>query len=80
MIGSVKSKLPRDINKFMLNDENKTAHIKRIQILPTRKTENIVLSGDNECYVVAASNVENNELKVTKREQTPRLFYIPYTC
>ena len=30
LIGSIKSKLPRDMSKFMLNDDNKTALIKLI--------------------------------------------------
>ena len=41
----------------------------RLQILQTLETEKIVLSGDNECYVViAASSVENNELKSNQEE------------
>ena len=78
LIGSVRSKMPRDVNKFMLNNENKSALISLIfkyvihgrhQILTMLQTEMIVLSGDNECHTVtAASSIETVELKTNQEE------------
>ena len=70
LIGSIKSKLPRDMNKFMLNDENKTSLIKLIfdyviaekqSVTSMLKTEVIVLSGDDECYTVTSNLVTLND-------------------
>ena len=51
LIGSIKSKVPRDMNKFMVNEENKTSLIKLIfnfiidqkeQVLRMLKTEMLI--------------------------------------
>ena len=61
LIGSVRSKMPRDINRFMMNNENKTELIKltfqyimqnKEEILQILKTQMMILSGDNECFEV----------------------------
>ena len=68
IIASVKSKLPRDMNKFMLNKENKTQVIQLIftfvktnQYLVLQdilQTDCVALSSDNDCCLVQLGNVE----------------------
>ena len=68
IIASVKSKLPRDMNQFMLNNEDKIQFIQLIitfvetnQYLVLQdilQTDFVVLSGDNDCCLVQLGNVE----------------------
>ena len=76
LIGSVKSRLPRDMNKFMLNNDNKTSLIKLVfkfiisnLSLCTLDTEKITLSGDDECITVTYDSTEENvDLKSNQEE------------
>ena len=77
-IGSIKSKLPRDINKFLLNDENKTSLIKlifdyiiheKLSVTSMLKTEVIILSGDDECYTVTSDLVILNDNLRSNQEE-----------
>ena len=70
LIGSVKSKVPRDINNFMLNNDNKTSLIKLIfeyvinekeAVISLLMTESIVLSDDDESYAVSCDSVVQND-------------------
>ena len=83
LIGSLKSKLPREMNKFMLNDDSKNSMIKLVfeyvinekQIpIPLLKTDVIVISGNNECCTVTSGLVtENYELKTNQEETGTKL-------
>ena len=83
LIGSVKSKVPRDINKFMLNSDNKTSLIKLIfeyvinekeAVISFLMTESIVLSGDNESYTVSCDSViQNDDLKSNQEEADTKI-------
>jgi len=74
----IKSKVPREMNKFMLNDGNKTALIKLIfqfiidrreEVLCSLVTEKIILSGDDETFTVCADSIEvNNESRSNQEE------------
>ena len=78
LIGSIKSKVPRDMNKFMVNDENKTSLIKLIfnfiidqkeQVLRMLKTETLILSGDDESFTVTVDMIrENQDLRSNQEE------------
>ena len=77
LIGSVKSKVPRDINEFMLNNDNKTSLIKLIfeyvinekeAVISLLMTESIVLSGDDESYTVSFHVTQNDDLKSNQEE------------
>ena len=78
LIGSIKSRLPRDMNKFMLNNDNKTSLIKLVfkfiidekqRSLCTLDTEKIILSGDDECITVTYDSTEVNvDLKSNQEE------------
>ena len=73
ILGSVKSKVLRDANKFMMNDENKVALINiifknmienRVHVILQLDTQLIVLSSDGECVSLApTSSFETVELK-----------------
>ena len=68
IIASVKSKLPRNTNQFMLNNENKTQFIQLIftfvktnQYLVLQDilhTDCVVLSGDNDYCLVQLGNIQ----------------------
>ena len=78
LIGSVKNKVSRDINKFMLNNDNKTSLVKLIfeyvinekeAVISLFMTESIVLSGDDESYTVSCDSVtQNDDLKSNQEE------------
>ena len=78
LIGSIKSRLPRDMNKFMLNNDNKASLIKLVfkfiidekqRSLCTLDTEKIILSGDDECITVTYDSTEENvDLKSNQEE------------
>ena len=78
LIGSIKRKVPRDMNKFMVNDENKTSLIKLIfnfiidqkeQVLRMLKTEMLILSGDDESFTVTVDMIrENQDLRSNQEE------------
>ena len=78
LIGSIKSKVPRDMNKFMVNDENKTSLIKLIfnfiidqkeQVLRMLKMEMLILSGDDESFTVTVDMIrENQDLRSNQEE------------
>ena len=78
LIGSVKSKVPREINKFMLNNDNKASLIKLMfeyvinekeNVISLLMTESIVLSGDDESYTVSCDSViQNDDLKSNQEE------------
>ena len=78
LIGSIKIKFPRDMNKFMVNDENKTSLIKLIfnfiidqkeQVLRMLKTEMLILSGDDESFTVTVDMIrENQDLRSNQEE------------
>ena len=78
LIGSIKNRLQRDMNKFMLNNDNKTSLIKLVfkfiidekqRSLCTLDTEKIILSGDDECITVAYHSTEENvDLKSNQEE------------
>ena len=78
LIGSVKSKVLRNINKFMLNNDNKISLIKLIfeyvinekeAVNSLLMTESIVLSGDDESYTVSYDSViQNDDLKSNQEE------------
>ena len=65
IIGSSHSKMPRDINKFIMNGENKTALIdltfqyimenKEI-VIQLLQTQMVVLSGDDKCFTITCDN------------------------
>ena len=72
ILGSAKSKVLRDVNKFMMNDENKVVLINifksmienRVHVILQLDTQLIVLSSDGECVSPAAtSSFETVELK-----------------
>ena len=78
LIGSIKNRLQRDMNKFMLNNDNKTSLIKLVfkfiidekqRSLCTLDTEKIILSGDDECITVTYDSTEENvDLKSNQEE------------
>ena len=78
LIGSIKSKVPRDMNKFMVNDENKTLLIKLIfnfiidqkeQVLRMLKTKMLILSGNDESFTVTVDMIrESQDLKSNQEE------------
>ena len=78
LTGSVQSKVPRDINKFILNNDNKTSLIKLIfeyvitekeAVISLLMTESIVLSGDDESYTISCDSViQNDDLKSNQEE------------
>ena len=67
LIGSIKSKLPRDMNKFMLNNNSKTS---LISWFCTLDTEKIILSGDDECITVTSDSTEENVDLKSNQEET----------
>ena len=77
LIGSIKSRLPRDMNKFMLND-NKKSLIKLVfkfiidekqKSFCTLDTEKMILSSDDECIAVTYNSTEENvDLKSNQEE------------
>ena len=77
LIGSIKSRLPRDMNKFMLND-NKKSLIKLVfkfiidekqKSFRTLDTEKMILSSDDECITVTYNSTEENvDLKSNQEE------------
>ena len=86
LIGSVKSKVPRDINNFTLNNNNKTSLIKLIfeyvinekeaviSLLLTESIVSIVLSGDDESYTVSCDSViQNDDLKSNQEEANTKV-------
>ena len=77
LIGSVFSKLPCDINRFLKNNENKTNLINLIFkyvidnkeiILEMMQTQRIILSGDNECFDVSSTSVIQSNLQSNQEE------------
>jgi len=77
IIGSLFSRLPRDMNKFLMNNDNKNSLIKlifrfirdnRARVLQMLQTETIILSGDSECYNVTATSVSESTLKSNHEE------------
>ena len=78
LIGSTKSRLPRDMKKFMLNDDNKTFLIKLVfkfiidekqKSFCTLDTEKMILSSDDECITVTYNSTEENvDLKSNQEE------------
>ena len=63
IIGSIKSKIPKDVEKFLSNNENKTQLIQLIfryiqqnfsAVLVKLATEIIFLSRDNECFRITS--------------------------
>ena len=78
LIGTIKSRLSRDMNKFMLNNDNKTSFIELVfkfiideknRSLCTLDTEKIILSGDDECITVTYDSTEENvDLKSNQEE------------
>ena len=74
----IKSEFPRDMNKFMVNDENKTSLIKlnfnfiidqKEQVLRMLKTEMLILSGDDESFTVTVDMIrENQDLRSNQEE------------
>ena len=83
LIGSTKSRFPRDTNKFMLNNDNKTSLIKLVfkfiidekqRCLCTLDTEKIILSGDDECITVTYDSTEENvNLKSNQEEADTKI-------
>ena len=83
LIGSTKSTFPRDTNKFMLNNDNKTSLIKLVfkfiidekqRCLCTLDTEKIILSGDDECITVTYDSTEENvNLKSNQEEADTKI-------
>ena len=78
LIGSTKSRLPRDMKKFVLNDDNKTFLIKLVfkfiidekqRSLYTLDTEKIVLPGDDECITVTYDSTEENVNSKSNQEE-----------
>ena len=79
IIASVKSKLPRDMNQFMLNNEDKIQFIQFIitfvetnQYLVLQdilQTDFVVLSGDNDCCLVQLGNVEERYHLTSNQEE-----------
>ena len=79
IIASVKSKLPRDMNQFMLNNEDKIQFIQLIitfvetnQYLVLQdilQTDFVVLSGDNDCCLVQLGNVEERYHLTSNQEE-----------
>ena len=79
IIASVKSKLPRDMNQFMLNNEDKIQFIQLIitfvetnQYLVLQdilQTDFVVLSGDNNCCLVQLGNVEERYHLTSNQEE-----------
>ena len=79
IIASVKSKLPRDMNQFMLNNEDKIQFIQLIitfvetnQYLALQdilQTDFVVLSGDNDCCLVQLGNVEERYHLTSNQEE-----------
>ena len=82
IIASVKSKLPRDMNQFMLNNEDKIQFIQLIitfvetnQYLALQdilQTDFVVLSGDNDCCLVQLGNVEERYHLTSNQEEAPK--------
>ena len=78
LIGSIKSRLLRDMNKFMLNNDNKTSLIKLVfkfvidekqNSFCTLDTEKMILSSDDECITVTYDSTEENvDLKSNQEE------------
>ena len=87
LIGFIKSRLPRDMNKFMLNNNNKTSLIKFVfkfiiaekqRSLCTMDTEKIILSGDDECITVTYDSTEQNvDLKSNQEEEDTKVILHP---
>ena len=79
IIASVKSKLPRNMNQFMLNNEDKIQFIQLIitfvetnQYLALQdilQTDFVVLSGDNDCCLVQLGNVEGRHHLTSSQEE-----------
>ena len=79
IIASVKSKLPRDMNQFMLNNEDKIQFIQLIitfvetnQYLVLQdilQTDFVVLSGDNNCCLVQLGTVEERYHLTSNQEE-----------
>ena len=78
LIGSIKSKVQRDMNKFMVNDENKTLLIKLIfnfildqkeQVLRMLKTEMLILSGDDESFTITVDMIRENQDLTSNQEE-----------
>ena len=69
--------MPHDINKFMMNGENKTALIdltfqcirenKEI-VIQMLQTQMVVLSGDDKCFTIFCANVCQNNLRSNQEE------------
>ena len=69
IIGSIKSKIPKDVEKFLSNNENKTQLIQLIfryiqqnfsAVLVKLATEMIFLSRDNECFRITSRSYVTN--------------------
>ena len=77
IIGSISSKLPRDMKKFMGNGENKTALIELLFeyviankniVLDLLKSDQVVLSGDDWSYTVTVDSAFPNDLQSNQEE------------
>ena len=77
IIGSIHSKLPRDMKKFMENGENKTALIEMLfkyiienkdSVLQMLQTQKMVLSGDDWCFTVTTVDAFANDLQSNQEE------------
>ena len=85
LIGTIKSRLSRDMNKFMLNNDNKTSFIELVfkfiideknRSLCTLDTEKIILSGDDECITVTYDSTEENvDLKSNQERRIRKSYY-----
>ena len=79
IIASVKSKLPRDMNQFMLDNKNKTQFIQLIfAFVKTNlclvlqdifQTDCVMLSGDNNCCLVQLRNVKESYHLTSNQEE-----------
>ena len=79
LICSIKSRLPSDMNKFMLNNDNETPLIKlpfkfiideKQRSSCTLDTEKIILSVDEECITVTYNSTEKNVDLKSNQEET----------
>lgn len=83
MIGSIKSKLPSDLNKFMLNNENKSSLINlvfdyiienKLEVFTLLKTQKICLSGDTRTMLLTNSyTLPDHQLTSNQEEADTKL-------
>ena len=78
LVKSSKSKIPRDFSKFLQSGDNKTRLVElifqsiqddRVQVLNSLRTNQLILSGENCCWLLGLSSVQVHDNLVSNHEE-----------